>query len=594
MLSTGSAPAALCVPVSAWGGLTYIPPVRRLILLSRLVLSLPMWIGCSERTPEPIVEREPPRPEETTYCVGTVLTKSGVACAGRPLSPEAYAHRDSTSLLRATAGKVTRVERRTGRGGLIYSEELEYEGDAAARITRRSASGAVRWVTHIDRGGTRHVIRDRFGRPKRTSDAAVVEERISFDPRGFPELIQFFDVDGRPTRDEWGAFARRYVRREDGARLESTILDADLRPMVGSEGLATIRYEVNEQGATLTERKFDAEGKPVLGAYGAHWFRATNDEWSNNLGCEFFGLDDEKVLDRRAGFAWKETFDEGGCVVLTERFDAEGRLANGPGGWARATMECDAAGRTIEWKYFGDDGWPRSPLGRAHYTRVRKELDQHGRVVGTRYWDANGEPQRPVAFEGRKLNDDDDPIELWTEGPDGRPVGVRVVARERRSYDGFGQNVATSYFDVDDRPVLGALGYAKVSRRFDDTGKLMEERFTDPSGQPVTVFDVQLLGVSFDTEKGPAAGRSRAEALVVAREALDKIRSGMPFARAVLTYADRSQHASRGRLSKRAASYFADSIRDALVKLKLGDFSDVIETPRTFYIVKRELAPASK
>ncbi|NUP12513.1 MAG: hypothetical protein HOW73_41235 [Polyangiaceae bacterium] len=561
--------------------------MRRFVLGALVFLS-----ACGNRKSDPPVEPEPPSQEETIYCAEVVLTKQGHVCAGSPLPAEAFAHRIETRVLRAAAGKVTRVERRTGRGALVEDDDgiatwdVEYQGDVVARLTAKRQSGAVSYVIHIDEGGQHMLYRDRFGRPKRVWDTDVVEQRISFDARGFPETSKYFDIEGKPTQDEWGAYARRYVRRDDGARLESTILDAALNPMVGFEGSATIRDDRDERGQLLGQGHFDAEGRPTVSSYGAHRFEGTLDSWGNYRGSDFFGLAGEKVADARESFAWRNTVDDGGCITEHVRLGADGKPAAGRDGWAKNARVCDETGRAIEWQYFDSEGRPRSPDKPGGYTRVRLELDDRGRHVGKRYWDAQGNPDRPISFEARKLDDDDRVLEMWMQGPDGHLAAEKNsrVARERHVYDGFGQDTETSYFDVDDRPTDHRFGYAKVTRRHDETGKVVEEHFTDAAGAPVVVYQTRLLGIRF----GEKSGRSRDEALHDAREAVERIRGGMEFERAVLDYGDRALHRARGKRPKAAASYFVKPIAEALATMKVGDVSDVLEGPTNMFIVKRE------
>jgi parvulin-like peptidyl-prolyl isomerase len=82
--------------------------------------------------------------------------------------------------------------------------------------------------------------------------------------------------------------------------------------------------------------------------------------------------------------------------------------------------------------------------------------------------------------------------------------------------------------------------------------------------------------------------RSRAEALVRANECRDKLRQGADFSEMVDQYSDEPGASERGgELGTFARNAMVKPFSDAAFRLKVGELSDVVETPYGFHIIKR-------
>jgi parvulin-like peptidyl-prolyl isomerase len=82
--------------------------------------------------------------------------------------------------------------------------------------------------------------------------------------------------------------------------------------------------------------------------------------------------------------------------------------------------------------------------------------------------------------------------------------------------------------------------------------------------------------------------RSKADAKARAQEALAKIRSGTAFEDAVKAYSDDTGSVDRmGSLGKFRRDAMDPAFGAAAFALKVGEVSDVVETPFGFHIIKR-------
>jgi hypothetical protein len=100
----------------------------------------------------------------------------------------------------------------------------------------------------------------------------------------------------------------------------------------------------------------------------------------------------------------------------------------------------------------------------------------------------------------------------------------------------------------------------------------------------------QHLLVAYKGAKRAPKGitRSKADAKARAAEALAKIQSGTPFEDAVKTYSDDEGSADRlGSVGKFRRDAMDPAFSAAAFALRVGQVSDVVETPFGFHVIKR-------
>lgn len=107
--------------------------------------------------------------------------------------------------------------------------------------------------------------------------------------------------------------------------------------------------------------------------------------------------------------------------------------------------------------------------------------------------------------------------------------------------------------------------------------------------EPKTIGAKHILVMHKDSErKPPSVVRSKAEAKVRVTEALKKARAGEDFDKLVVQYSDEPGAAERvGNLGNFEKQSMVKAFSDAAFKLKVGEISEVVETPFGYHIILR-------
>ncbi|MBK6519355.1 MAG: peptidylprolyl isomerase [Polyangiaceae bacterium] len=107
--------------------------------------------------------------------------------------------------------------------------------------------------------------------------------------------------------------------------------------------------------------------------------------------------------------------------------------------------------------------------------------------------------------------------------------------------------------------------------------------------EPKTIGAKHILVMHNDSErKPPTVNRTKAEAKKRAEEAQAKAKAGEPFDKLVMQYSDEPGASERaGDLGVFEKKVMVKTFSDAAFKLKVGDVSEVVETPFGFHVIMR-------
>jgi peptidyl-prolyl cis-trans isomerase NIMA-interacting 1 len=136
--------------------------------------------------------------------------------------------------------------------------------------------------------------------------------------------------------------------------------------------------------------------------------------------------------------------------------------------------------------------------------------------------------------------------------------------------------------------VGGGLAVSAPLREAEEDARILQERET-LAKQPTEIGAKHILVMHADSQRKPeGVTRTREEARKRAQECLLKIRGGADFDAVVPECTDEPGAKERsGDLGVFQRSAMVKAFGDAAFSLKVGEISEVIETPYGFHIIKR-------
>lgn len=134
----------------------------------------------------------------------------------------------------------------------------------------------------------------------------------------------------------------------------------------------------------------------------------------------------------------------------------------------------------------------------------------------------------------------------------------------------------------------GGLAVAAPMREAEEDARVEKERQRS-AREPREIGAKHILLMHAESKsKPPSVVRTKAEARARAQQCLLRVRSGEPFDALVKEYSDEPGAADRGGdLGVFAKGTMVKQFADAAFALKIGEVSEVVETPFGFHIIKR-------
>ena len=316
--------------------------------------------------------------------------------------------------------------------GGVYG--LNYRHDVRGNVTEENAEGLHEEGLAADRDGVAH-------------------RRFAYDTWGRQTRYACFGADDGPVPGIAGACTQVSRYDERGSWIESTWLDAAGQPTPNKNGYANIRLKYDERGRCVETAYFDAAGQPVAGSDKTH--------------------------------RWVKTYDDRGDVLRLEYTDGQGKLVVGTGGYAAIESGYDDRGKETSKTSLGVDGQPLAPGG--SFATIRHSYTPAGQDRRTEYRNVRGEPALCESGFWAVTSDYNNDGRLRLTTWFGLP-GLTAEAAAATSYaygpylDGLSRE--ERYLSADGQPVDSALGYARMTKDYDDAGALIRIAYYDAAGQP--------------------------------------------------------------------------------------------------------------
>jgi hypothetical protein len=507
----------------------------------------------------------------TTYCLTFDETNDGPRCA-LPIQGDRVARRyHSTARVTELGGHTTRVEyvnfagERLPREGDFEDDDdlrrdvLRAEDGHVRAIITRNANGAIESHEKWSAEGRRVDFVDLDGvTPRHASDSdRVTSIHRDLDAQGRVVRELYFGPTGRPRPNEEGVYGKTSEYGKTwGARVKVTDLGADGLPAARRSGAAIDRSTDDEVPGGRETSTYDVEDKPfadngvfrkvqgwdavdvtstaVFGLHGepavglgasVHEIRST---FNATTHVQVFAFKDEHGKPQLYRDRWfsavRFTQDARGRDVLIESLDADGNRTLVKDGIAAARCTYDDASHEIRREHLDPSGAPMTGA-QDGYARMDMKKDAHGNDLEERFFDEHGHaaPLREgVAIRRAVFDERDLPIATsnfdvaekpvansdgWASthfrydrlrnlvekayfGVDGRPtVDDGGVAVQRWTYDDNDDLVAVAYFDAAGAPTMYQGDYASKREKHDERGLVTEEEYLDLHGDRVLQRD---------------------------------------------------------------------------------------------------------
>ena len=397
-----------------------------------------------------------------------------------------------TKYLNGSAGWVARYDDRGNRIELVNVDE-------AGRPVR-DWDGIVTHKYGYDEQGNEieEAYFDEQGRPTRHKDG-YARWTAKFDERGNQIEQAYFDKDGKPVRHEDGyaRLAKKYDER--GNLIEIVSLDEAGRPVRDNTGYIGVTKRYDERGKLVEETRWGFD--PAAG-YARNNIRY--DERGNWTEWAYFDEQGRPARYKDGYVRVTARYDERGNQIEQAYFDEQGRPARHEDGYARWTAKYDERGNQTEAAYFDEQGRPtRHKDG---YTKLTKEYDDRGNAIEVAYFDEAGKPtlhKDGNATYRAKYDEHGNQIETAYFDREGRPVkNTSGYAKYTATFDDRGNEIERAYFDEADKPARHTDGNTKWTRRYDQSGKRIEDTYWGYDGSKgfakmVVKFNDKGLGVEY-------------------------------------------------------------------------------------------------
>jgi len=388
------------------------------------------------------------------------------------------------------------------RGHLLAEETLNGEEKLISRN-----GPARREYTYDDDGNCTRVANfDPDGKPARSRGLACEVIALSYDKFGRMHEVSFLDAQGNPAapvREGPGGRGPGRLRGEEcklkfeyndrGQVIARSALAPDDHPALDAWGASRTTYKHNKDGRLTEEALFARDGKPTRGSVRfARRVLDYRDDDGNLSAISYFDTDGqlltiesrpgtegllELVLLRRADVSRSPLagrlglkHDDSGNVTEARLSGRDGVAVADSSGIAEVRCKYDALGALTEVVTYALDG--RQAARPDGVARATWSVDELGNVTEVATFGIEGKLVVPKG-----------PMVERPDGPAG-PIRVGGVARQRRKFDGHNL-VEDAYFDADDRPTLGNLGYCRAVFRYDREGRGVASSYLNLEGKEV-------------------------------------------------------------------------------------------------------------
>ncbi len=388
---------------------------------------------------------------------------------------------------------------------------------------------------------TRETFFDSTGKPAK-GDRGAYDLRLAYDANSNISEISMFDDKGQPANDSSGIHIMRRTNADNGEILDESYFGIDSKPVNINDGyhLVKIHYDTsgrrdqwnyydvsgnppNSLGYSQSQLSFDRWGNTTETRYtvtSAALFPyeisvATYDAFGDPLTTCYLNADRTPAVDADGISCIDGVYDNRGLETEETNRDKDGKLKADKNGIARSEYTYNDKRQMTRMEYFGVSspvkGSGNLPhLGEIEYDTAghriqvaridvsgNKEIDEYdvqGNETEESYYDAQGKrvdaQGNTYAIVRYDRTAQGQQVTTSYFGTDEKPVIAKdgcAIMREDRNASG--QTLKDACFDVNDRPMasLSTYGAAVVTLAYDASGQITDVAGFDQAGKPVEI-----------------------------------------------------------------------------------------------------------
>ena len=352
-------------------------------------------------------------------------------------------------------------------------------------------------------------------------DDGYATMRVAYDQHDKVTLARYYGVNDEPVsskKNGYHGFKAEYD--ENGNQTVFTYLGKDGKP-TSLAGYSTVKSTYDARGKQTRRSLYGVNGEPVVDKDGKHGSEAEYDEQGNQTVFTYLGKDGKPTLLDDGYATRKLTYDARGYVIRGTYHGVNGEpVLSKKGGYHGWEAKYNEQGKRTVVTYLGLDGKPTTIAD--GYAIFKSSYDTRGNVTGETYHGVNGEPvlskekgnhgweeENNYDVHGRKtftfttfigptLIADGYAMRLEVYDRRGNVTqqtfydvkGEAVQHKEgyygrKAEYDEQDRRTAVTYLGKDEKPMLGADGYATMRSIYDAGGNVTQQKFYGVNGEPI-------------------------------------------------------------------------------------------------------------
>jgi serine/threonine protein kinase len=306
----------------------------------------------------------------------------------------------------------------------------------------------------------------------------------------------FFDSEGNPF--EYGEYHKVKLKRDDrGNIINETYWDGNGKPVTNEYGVHQITYKYNQSDNLIEENYYSLLGKPVLNTYGICKIKY---EYSDGLHIRTVRYSSANMVSQEAGLQIIDgasiieyEYDKRANIISQVYFNHKKEQINSTYGYAKIIQKFDGKDNCIQQSFFNQSNEAVEDIDQVH--RYVYTYDQFGFNTSTAYFDRFNQPRNTnlTYMQKFKYNELGQRISVsYWKNENEKITRWSGEHEEQTKYNEQGQKIETYYLDKEGQLYKAATGESRVVSQYDRYARLASVATFD-GNQPSIVVGASVV-----------------------------------------------------------------------------------------------------